>query len=354
MAEDFPIRSAPTMSLARFQAELSNRHSPAAGDAAALYATCLQFGVNPAVALGFFGQESTFGTDPNGLARQTHNWANLTTPTRAERTTGATYRFHYTLAGGQDAFHDFPIYKSWVDGLADFCDRLTSPHGPYAPFGLTTVSTVIPKFAPQADGNHPAAYIAFVIRGIHAWMDAPPAPAITADSPLLGPASGRPEQAVAYIRAQLPAGSEYAGDVESIMGNYWQLAPPVGLDPFLLAAHCILETDALRAYWAGRPRRNPANLGVPDPSNHETGLSFPSWTAAVPAHLGYVLALVLRDDQATAAQQAMLAQYPLLAQVPAEQRGVGGTVGAFARAWSRDPAYANTLVSTANAVRQAS
>ena len=30
-----------------------------------------------------------------------------------------------------DHFHDFPVYKSWADGLADFCDRLTDPNSIY-------------------------------------------------------------------------------------------------------------------------------------------------------------------------------------------------------------------------------
>lgn len=173
---------------------------------------------------------------------------------------------------------------------------------------------------------------------------------LTLDSPLLGAASGSLDRAVAYVNAQLPADSEYKNDVATIMGYYWQYAPPVGVDPFLVAAQCIFETDALRSQWAARPRRNPAGLGV----RQEGGLSFDSWEKAVQAHIGQVLAFALRDEEATEAQKQMMSRNPRHGNIPSALRGVAPTVRGLSNSWTSDAAYAEKLVARAQAIQQGS
>lgn len=170
---------------------------------------------------------------------------------------------------------------------------------------------------------------------------------ITADSPILGPASGQLDQAIAYIKAQLPADSEYKNDVETIMGYYWQYAPAVGVDPFMAAAQCVLETDALRSQWAGRPRRNPAGLGV----RQEGGLLFPSWEEAVQAHIGQLLAFALRDDQANDAQRQMMQRNPRHNRIAGDLRGSAPTLRGLNNRWTADPIYADKLATRAAAMR---
>lgn len=169
---------------------------------------------------------------------------------------------------------------------------------------------------------------------------------ISADAPILGPPSGRLEQVVAFVQARLPADSEYANDVAKIMGYYWTYAPAVGVDPFLAAAQCVMETGGLTSHWAGRPRRNPAGLGV----HQEGGYSFASWEQSVQAHLGQLLAFALRDEEATEAQRRMMAKNPRHSLIPAEQRGVARTLAGLARSWANDPGYPNKIARRANAI----
>jgi hypothetical protein len=172
---------------------------------------------------------------------------------------------------------------------------------------------------------------------------------ISEDSPLLGPASGSMDQAVAYIRARLSDDSEYLRDVETIMGYYWRFAPPVGVDPFLAAAQCIHETDALRSYWAARPRRNPAGLGV---VSREEGLAFESWEASVQAHIGQLLAFALRDEDANDSQRAMMQRNPRHHLIAPELRGSAPTLRGLNNRWTSGGNYAASVVARANAMRQ--
>ncbi len=167
------------------------------------------------------------------------------------------------------------------------------------------------------------------------------------DSPILGPPSGTLEQAAAYIKARLPDDSEYKQDVETILGYYWRYAPAVGVDPFLAAAQMIHETDALRSYWAARPRRNPAGLGV---RSREEGLSFATWELAVQAHLGQLLAFALTDDQATDAQRVMMQRNPRHAEIAPELRGSAPTLRGLNNRWTSGGNYAASVVARARAM----
>jgi hypothetical protein len=356
---DYPIKGVPTISAGRFTDELTRRASPALGEADSLYRTCLQFGVNPAVALGFFARESTFGTDPNHLVLRTRNWGNLAQAKNPARSTGQTVRYDYVV-NGEPRHHDFPVYKTWTDGIADFCDSLTDPQGLYWPTNKRTVSTVLPTYAPGNDGNDTARYIKNVVDWTTAWSDqpnGPPAPMpaapladLTLDSPVLGAPTGTQAQAVAYILAQQPADWEYKNDTSTIMSYYWHYAPPVGVDPFLAAVQCIQETGSLRSYWAGRPRRNPAGLGVPDQSNHTVGLSFPNWEVAVQAHLGHILNFALPAAAANPTQQGLMTGDPLRGEVGARQ-GSAHTVRDLSRCWAGNDDYGAQLVALAGQVR---
>ncbi len=158
--------------------------------------------------------------------------------------------------------------------------------------------------------------------------------------PLIGPASGTLQQVVDYVQARLPGQSEYRKDVATIFGLYWKYAPTVGIDPFLAACQCVFETDALRSKWSARPHRNPAGLGV----RQEGGLSFASWEDSVQAHLGQLLALALRDDEANDAQRAMMQRNPRHAHIPAAVRGTAKTIAGLDNNWNGAPGYAEALL----------
>src|SRR6476469_732153 len=144
---------------------------------------------------------------------------------------------------------------------------------------------------------------------------------ITADTALLSAPRGRAEQAIGYINRR---GSVYTPqDINTIVGYYWRYCAPVGIDPLLAIAQCVHETSELdpatgkwlplSTWWAQRPNRNPAGLGVTgeestkppadktgwledkrtQPSVWRKGLAFASWDESSRAHIGRLLAYAL-------------------------------------------------------------
>ncbi len=208
----------------------------------------------------------------------------------------------------------------------------------------------------------------------HAATQAPP---ITADSPMLAPPSATAEQAIAYI---LQRGSTYVPyDVDVIVRYYWQFAPPVGIDPLLAIAQCILETSApqpdgtywpLSSWWAQRPRRNPAGLGVTGQTSHQppaaaaeqwtwdadgriwrAGISFATWELSSQAQLGHLLAYALRDEEMTPAQFALSRQSPRLHLLPDSYRGSARTLRGLNGRWAvPGTTYADSIASIAQRI----
>ena len=146
----------PSCTFEAFAAHLAEPHdpqtgnaSPAAPEARALWAELTLARVDPAVALGFFHHESGCGT--RGRALATKSWGNI------------RYRVAYAalpypvidLAG-------FAAYPTYSLGALHFVDHLRGRDGTDFYHGLTTVEDVVPRWAPAADGNDPAAYIAAV------------------------------------------------------------------------------------------------------------------------------------------------------------------------------------------------
>lgn len=195
-----------------------------------------------------------------------------------------------------------------------------------------------------------------------------PDSAITPDTTLIAPARATADQA-AHFLVQRGLRGYTVTDVHTIATRYWSEATAVGLDPLLVFAQMVLETDGLRSWWAQRPRRNPAGIGVtgeeratmpPDVERSQwaqtaqgwaKGLSFPSWEQSIPAHIGRVLAYALRDDQATPAQQARIAAALALRPLPAQYRGCAPTLRGLSSTWAADAAYAEKIAQTAQHIR---
>lgn len=155
------IVSPPRITDDTFISVLQQAKSPAAPLGPSLYAVCVGRKVCPAVALAFFGHESSFGKA--GKARFTLNWGNLRRGPRA-------YKIDYVNGDTKGGL--FAFYYSWVEGLQDFCDLLRGPL--YEGAGLLTVEAVVPKYAPSSDNNKPAAYIAAVTRDVTTWAAVDP------------------------------------------------------------------------------------------------------------------------------------------------------------------------------------
>lgn len=155
--EELTIFAAHRISEQQFRLILQRYRSPALAEADELINICDEYGIDRAVALAFFVKESSCGTA--GIAARTKNWGNLR---RGKRQVASTE-------------HPFAVYKTWADGLRDFCELLKR----YAAKGKKTVEQVIPTYAPASDGNRPERYIATVRRLIRRWQqeDGPPLPA---------------------------------------------------------------------------------------------------------------------------------------------------------------------------------
>jgi len=177
---------------------------------------------------------------------------------------------------------------------------------------------------------------------------------ITADTALLSAPRATKEQAKTYI---VERGSVYtAQDIGVIVGHYWNFAVPAGLDPLLAIAQCIHETSErdpatgrwrpLSSWWAQRPRRNPAGLGVTghiehtqpadlngweedtrvQPSIWRRGLAFASWEISSRAQMGRLLAYALPEGVGTVAQKDLIAFALGIRPLPQQLRGTAPTL----------------------------
>ncbi len=148
------LRSTPRISAAQFARVLERYKSPCTPIARECYDIIAGAGLDPAVALAFFGRESVFGT--RGIANELKNWGNVRAPHRAERATGKHPR-------------NYAIYPTWQEGLRDWCDRINERY--INERGLDTVEKAVPVYAPSFDGNVPQAYIEHVARLVNQWVE---------------------------------------------------------------------------------------------------------------------------------------------------------------------------------------
>jgi len=143
------IIGGPSLSAAKIDSILSSAGSPAAGTGATFVYDSAQYDIDDAIALAFMHHESSYGT--SGIAVQTHSLGNI-------RCTDG-----YSCIGG------FRAYGSWQDGITDWYKLMASPV--YVGGGLTTLSQIIPKYAPASE-NDPSAYIAAVESDVSTWRAA--------------------------------------------------------------------------------------------------------------------------------------------------------------------------------------
>jgi hypothetical protein len=119
---DVPLTGAPSIAVDAFTKALTEAHSPALQEAsgADYYNLCVSNGVDPAVALAFFGQISNYGTAGDAATRK--NWGNLW-DTQANA---------------------FGTYSGWRESLADWLHRLQGPA--YTAKGQPTVASIVPIY----------------------------------------------------------------------------------------------------------------------------------------------------------------------------------------------------------------
>lgn len=173
----------------------------------------------------------------------------------------------------------------------------------------------------------------------------------TDKSPLLSIPDSTVDKAISAIVKR--DNGEYTDyDVSVICNHYWRIASSVGLNPVLMIAQCLHETAALSSWWAARPRRNPAGIGVTgvtqphEPTdkslwawNEKTGLwhkglSFPTWEQGITVHCAHLLCYVLADKEMTCEQLAFSEKSPRKKALPASYRGAAKQLNGLNGKWA--------------------
>lgn len=147
----YSVLGKPTISAALINKVLAAYNSPAAGQGQAMYDLGVKYGIDPVYALAFFMHESLFGT--TGEARATLSLGNLRCiPTRPciDQNRGGYAQMY-----------------SWQDGFEQWYKLIRNLY--VAQWGRVTVEQIIPKYAPNSDGNNEAAYIATLKYEVSTW-----------------------------------------------------------------------------------------------------------------------------------------------------------------------------------------
>ena len=147
----YAVLGKPTVSADFINRVLATYHSPAAGKGQALYDLGVRYGIDPAFALAFFLHESGFGTA--GEATKTLSLGNL--------------RCIPNFACVDQNRGGYAAFSSWEDGFQAWYELIRNYY--VAQRGLTTVDNIIPIYAPTADHNDEAAYIASLKHALDTW-----------------------------------------------------------------------------------------------------------------------------------------------------------------------------------------
>lgn len=147
----------------------------------------------------------------------------------------------------------------------------------------------------------------------------------TEDIGLFGAPSAGEELVAERVLAR-PTGAYTEHDIaDVIIPSYFRYCVAVMLDPVLVIAQAVHETENFASWWAARPRRNPAGIGVngekragqpKDPAGWEydegaklwkKGKRFAGWEEeAIPAHVGRLLAYMLPPRTGSMMQRSLI------------------------------------------------
>ena len=145
VAGDVAIKGPPSATVEQIQTFLEKLGSPAAkeeGFSQALYDACTNRGLDPAMAVGFFLQESTGGR--YGRAHENHSLGNI--------------KGVAPESGGTDG--TFRRYNTWAEGARDWARLIDEAY--VQKRGMQTLSQVISVYAPGSDNNNERGYVATV------------------------------------------------------------------------------------------------------------------------------------------------------------------------------------------------
>ena len=154
----YSVIGKPSLSVDFINRVLAAYGSPAVGKGQALYDLGVKYGIDPAFALAFFQHESTFGKA--GEANTTLSLGNL----RCVPDAACINTSGQQCQPQQSCYAAFP---TWEAGFEAWYKLIRTLY--VSAWGLTTVDQIIPKYAPTADHNDEANYIASLKHSLDTW-----------------------------------------------------------------------------------------------------------------------------------------------------------------------------------------
>ena len=154
----YSVLGKPSISADFINRILAANNSPAAGKGQNLYDLGVKYGIDPAFALAFFQHESSFGKA--GEASSTLSLGNL----RCIPDASCVNQSGQQCQAGQSCYASFPTWEAGFEAWYKLIRNLY-----VAVWGLTTVDQIIPKYAPNADHNDEAGYIAALKHELDVW-----------------------------------------------------------------------------------------------------------------------------------------------------------------------------------------
>jgi hypothetical protein len=151
----YAVTGEPSLSATLVNRVLARAHSQASGTGQSLYDLAIQYHLDDAFALAFFQHESGFGT--TGMARVTRSLGNI------------------RCSLGYQCINGYRAYQTWTQGFDDWYHLIEDGYVqghitiPLVGHVCTTVSQIVPVYAPASDGNDVAGYIAAVEQAVDGW-----------------------------------------------------------------------------------------------------------------------------------------------------------------------------------------
>ena len=146
---------------------------------------------------------------------------------------------------------------------------------------------------------------------------------------------------IARHRAHPGQSSLKDSTLADIVNLYVTTCKSVGIDPLVAVSQMELETGHLTSKASQPPRRNPAGIGITGPSTQ--GVSFPSWTKAVRAHVGRLAAYAIPKGEGTQAQKGLIAEALAVRPLPDSKRGSALRLKGLSHNWAADKKYADKI-----------
>jgi len=147
----------PSLSAAQVNSLLAEKNSPATGTGSVFESESSRTGIDDAIALAFFWQESNFGTA--GVAVHTKSMGNIKY-TNPQDCLGGSYK------NPKDGAL-FCVYSNWEAGIRSWYDRIDKY---YIAEGRDTLGSIISKYAPCSE-NNVQQYVANVIEFVKDYRD---------------------------------------------------------------------------------------------------------------------------------------------------------------------------------------